>query len=294
MCDIYCMVGRRGDKLLKQRKEKGISNKNRRRKKMAAYNENFGDSSSDHGSVDLEQLILHDVDFAPSEVENVPGIFGKGDRRFDPLLLLEANEDLDQYHYMSEFKMVKEGGAVEEMNVGEPIQAGRTYYLADRFVPNGEGLFVGLDYEERRQQQIETGVLQDPTSRAFARWKCFVKGEDREWVEVDPRTGQMRSPEEDGRVRGREEFGGEKVKLPLGIIYGALDAKLFLKTARDVVAYEGKRGIAVQEVVVRKRSDRKICVHLRYVFDLMLRYANICFSFSLFHFSFSIYRWRGQ
>ena len=75
---------------------------------MAAYNENFGDSSSDDGSVDLEQLILHDVDFAPSGVENVPGIFGKGDRRFDPLLLLEANEDLDQYHYMSEFKLVKE------------------------------------------------------------------------------------------------------------------------------------------------------------------------------------------
>ena len=140
---------------------------------------------------------------------------------------MEASDDLDVYYCQSKWKMVKVGGAVEEMNMGVSIMCGRSQYLANRFVLKGEEMFVGLNYEERRQQEIETGMLQDPTSRAFARWKFFVKGEDGEWVEVDPRTGQMRSPEEDGRVRGREEFGGEKVKLPLGIFYGALDAKLF-------------------------------------------------------------------
>ena len=227
---------------------------------MAAYNENFGDSSDDE-SVDLEQLIRHDCDFAPSGVENVPGIFGKGDRRFDPLLLLEENDDLDQYEFMSFLKLVKKGEAVEEMNVAEPVQAGRSYYKADRYVPKGEGPFDGVEYEERRQRQIETGALQDPMSRAVARWDCYVRGENGELVEIDPRTGQMRTPEEGGGVRGREDFGGEKVTLPLGIIYGALDGKLFLKIARDVVAYEGKRGIAVREVVVRRRSDRKyMCI----------------------------------
>ena len=121
--------------------------------------------------------------------------------------------------------------------------------MADWFVPKGGGMCVALNYEERRQLENETSMRQDSTSRAFARWKCFVQGEDREWVEVDPRTGQMRYPEE-GRVRGREEFGGAQVKGPLGIKFGALDIRIFLKTAKDVVAYEGVRGIAVKEVGV--------------------------------------------
>ena len=256
VCDVYRTVRRREVEYTNKEKKKKISKKTEEEEKMAAYNENFGDSSDDE-SVDLEQLIRHDCDFAPSGVENVPGIFGKGDRRFDPLLLLEENDDLDQYEFMSFLKLVKKGEAVEEMNVAEPVQAGRSYYKADRYVPKGEGPFDGVEYEERRQRQIETGALQDPMSRAVARWDCYVKGENGELVEIDPRTGQMRTPEEGGRVRGREDFGGEQVKLPLGIKYGPLDARLFLKTAKDVVAYEGARGIAVQEVEVRNRSDKK-------------------------------------
>ena len=98
-------------------------------------------------------------------------------------------------------------------------------------------------------------------SKAIARWKCFVKAsEGGEWIEIDPRTGQTRTPE-DGRVRVRGEFEGPKVTFPLGIEFGDLDTRLFFKTAKDIVAYESARGIAVKEVEVRNIYAH-ICVVL--------------------------------
>ena len=68
------------------------------------------------------------------------------------------------------------------------------------------------------------------------------------------------------------EFEGPKVTFPLGIQYGNLDTRLFFKTAKDIVAYESARGIAVKEVEV----SRNICTHLRCVFIYKLCVYTFC------------------
>ena len=71
------------------------------------------------------------------------------------------------------------------------------------------------------------------------------------FVEVDPRTGKQVTPwTAVGMRRGRDSFGGEEIREPRGVKFGALESNLFIYTASEIIKYDNLRRIAVQTCVV--------------------------------------------
>ena len=152
--------------------------------------------------------------------ENVPGIFEKN-TNLCPIAVLNDNDEFDEYDFHLKMKLIQRDEMQTERSLSESVVLWPITYELRRFVPKGEGSLRSLSSVDRLALE-RTGNPSDLLSRTWKRYECWVLNEDGNFVEVNPRNGKQATPWTAGGMRReRESFGGEEIRGPRGIRFGA-------------------------------------------------------------------------